>query len=65
MDHRQLEKLGGELRGTGHKRRQLVEQIYQEMSEGDQETSKELYEQLSTISDKAIEIMGRNCLMKK
>ncbi|RXI99802.1 hypothetical protein DS745_13015 [Anaerobacillus alkaliphilus] len=59
MDHRQLEQLGEELRGIGHKRRQLVEQIYQEVSDGDQQTSKELYQQLSSISDKAIEIMEK------
>jgi hypothetical protein len=59
MDHQQLEQLGDELRGIGHVRRQLVEQIFQEVQEGDQKSSKELYEELSSISDQAIEIMQR------
>ncbi|OIJ08854.1 hypothetical protein BKP35_17360 [Anaerobacillus arseniciselenatis] len=59
MDHKQLEQLGNELRGVGHKRRELVEQIYQEVKEGDGKSSKELYEELSTISDQAIAIMER------
>jgi hypothetical protein len=57
MDFNQLEKLGDELRGIGHKRRELVEQIYQEVQEGDQQSSKELYRELSSISDKAIGII--------
>lgn len=59
MNHQQLEQLGDKLRGIGHRRRELVEQIFQEVKEGDQETSKELYEELSNISDKAIEIMEK------
>lgn len=57
MDFNQLEQLGDELRGIGHKRRQLVEKIYQEVQEGDQQSSQELYEELSSISDQAIGII--------
>lgn len=59
VDHSQLEQLGDELRNIGHQRRVLVEQILQEVSEGDQDTSKELYEELSSISEQAIDIITR------
>lgn len=57
MNFDQLEQLGDELRGIGHKRRQLVEKIYQEVNEGDQSSSKDLYQELSSISDQAIGII--------
>jgi hypothetical protein len=57
VNFKQLEQLGDQLRGIGHKRRQLVEQICQEVQEGDQQASKELYEELSSISDQAIGII--------
>lgn len=57
MDRQKLEELGGELRAIGHKRRQLAEQIFQEVKDGDNHTSKQLYEQLSEISDQAIAII--------
>lgn len=59
MDRNQLEQLGEELREIGHKRRQLAEQIFQEVREGDNHTSKNLYQELSAISDQAIEIMTK------
>jgi len=57
MDRNRLEQLGGELRAIGHKRRELAEQIYQEVKEGDNLSSKRLYEELSEISDQAIAII--------
>ena len=57
MNLEKLEQLGDELRGIGHRRRELVEQVFQEIQEGEPHTSKELYQQLSTVSDKAIEII--------
>jgi hypothetical protein len=57
MDFDKLELLGDQLRGIGHRRRELVEKIYQEVQEGDSNTSKELYEELSSVSDQAIEII--------
>ena len=59
MDRKQLEELGDQLREIGHRRRELAEQIYQEVQEGDNQTSKDLYRELSSISDQAIEIMTR------
>lgn len=59
MDRNQLEQLGDELRGIGHRRRELAEQIFQEVQEGDNQSSKELYQELSHISDQAIDIMTR------
>lgn len=57
LDLHKLEQLGDELRGIGHIRRELVEQVYQEIQEGDRQTSKELYQELSRVSDKAIGII--------
>lgn len=59
MDRQQLEQLGDELREIGHRRRQLAEQIFQEVQEGDNQSSKELYQELSAISDEAISIMKK------
>jgi gas vesicle protein len=59
MDRNQLEQLGDELRGIGHRRRELAEQIFQEVQEGDNQASKDLYQELSHISDQAIDIMTR------
>ncbi|WP_462411729.1 hypothetical protein [Neobacillus sp. Marseille-QA0830] len=59
MDFNKLEQLGEELRAAGHKRRQIVEQIIQEVNEGDFESTKDLYMQLTNISDQAIEIIDR------
>ena len=59
MDRNQLEQLGDELREIGHRRRELAEQIFQEVEEGDNQSSKSLYQELSQISDQAIEIITR------
>ena len=57
MDLEKLEQLGDELTGIGHKRRELVEQAYHKIQEGEPRTSKALYQELSSVSDKAIEII--------
>ena len=57
MDRNQLEQLGEKLREIGHKRRQLAEKILQEVEDGDNPASKSLYQELSSISDQAIEVM--------
>lgn len=59
MDRQQLERLGDELREIGHRRRELAERVFQEVEEGDTNSSKELYEQFSATSNKAIEIIER------
>jgi hypothetical protein len=59
LDRNQLEQLGDELREIGHRRRELAEQIFQEVEEGDSQSSKSLYQELSQISDQAIEIISR------
>ncbi|MCL6571107.1 MAG: hypothetical protein K6T88_05415 [Bacillus sp. (in: Bacteria)] len=59
MEFNQLEQLGEELRSVGHKRRRLVEQIVREVNERDVQSSKELYRELSNISNHAIEIIDR------
>jgi len=59
MNLNQLENLGEELRTVGHKRRQLVEQIVEEVNERDVQASKDLYMELINISDQAIEIIDR------
>ena len=57
MDWQQLNALGDQLRGIGHQRREIAERIYSEMQDGDQQESKELYKELSGLSDSAIELM--------
>ncbi|WP_147535536.1 hypothetical protein [Bacillus marasmi] len=59
MDRMQFERLGDELREIGHKRRKLAEQVFQEVQEGDGKSSKELYQELSSVSDQAIEIITK------
>jgi hypothetical protein len=59
MEFNQFEQLGEELRSVGHKRRRLVEQIVREVNERDVQSSKELYRELSNISNHAIEIIDR------
>lgn len=59
MDRNQLEQLGDELREIGHRRRELAEQIFQDVQEGDHHSSKDLYQELSQISDRAIDIITR------
>lgn len=59
MDLNQLEQIGEELRSVGHQRRQIVEQIVQEVNEGDFQSSKDLYGQLRNVSNQAIQIMDR------
>lgn len=57
MDKNQLEQLGDQLREIGHRRHELAEQIFQEVNEGDTQSSKNLYNELINISDRAIEII--------
>ena len=59
MDRNQLNQLGDELREIGHRRRELAEQVFEEVKEGDNKSSKDLYRELIAISDKAIEIITR------
>lgn len=59
MDLNELEQLGEELRTVGHMRRQIVEQIIQEVNEGDYQSSRDLYGQLRNVSDQAIQIIDR------
>ena len=59
MDRQELERLGNELRDLGHQRRELAERILTEVKEGDNRSSKQLYQELSTISEKAIQLMTR------
>ncbi len=44
MNRQQFEQLGEELRKMGHRKRQLAEQIFQEVKEWDDSTSKHLYQ---------------------
>lgn len=59
MDRVQLEQLGSELREIGHKRRELAERVFHEVQEEDTHSAKNLYQELSQISDQAISIMMR------
>lgn len=57
MDRNKIEQLGNKLRDLGHRRRELAERIFNEVQEGDNQTSRELYKELSGISEKAISLM--------
>lgn len=57
MDRNQLEQLGNQLRDLGHRRRGLAERMLAEVQEGDNRSSRELYEELSAISEQAISLM--------
>lgn len=57
MNKEQLVQLGNELREIGHRRRELAEKIFSEVQEDDNTSSRELYRELSNISEKAIELM--------
>lgn len=59
MDIQHLEELGEHLRSLGHRRRELVEKILSEVDEGDRSTSKNLYQELSLISEEAISLMQK------
>lgn len=57
MDRNKIEQLGNQLRDLGHRRRELAERIFNEVQEGDNQTSKQLYQQLSGISERSISLM--------
>ncbi|NLI90617.1 MAG: hypothetical protein GX434_00020 [Peptococcaceae bacterium] len=59
MDYNQFQQLGDKLREIGHQRRELAEQVFAEVREGDNRASKDLYEQLSRVSDQAINIISQ------
>lgn len=59
MDRQELVNLGEQLRGIGHRRRELAERVYAEASEGDARESRELYQELAQVTTQAIELMQR------
>jgi hypothetical protein len=59
VDREGLKNLGKELRGIGHRRRELAERVYNEATEGDTEESRELYKELSNVTAQAIDLMQR------
>ncbi|KUO75294.1 MAG: hypothetical protein APF81_17560 [Desulfosporosinus sp. BRH_c37] len=59
MDHDQFEQLGDKLREIGHQRRELAEQVFTQAHHGDDMKAKDLYEQLSRVSDQAINIISQ------
>jgi gas vesicle protein len=59
MDYNQFEQLGDKLREVGHQRRELAEQVFSEVRVGEKKVSKDLFEQLSRVSDQAINIISQ------
>ena len=57
MNWEELDALGNQLREIGHRRRELAEKIYSEVQDGSSQASVELYKELSSLSDSAIELM--------
>jgi hypothetical protein len=59
VDIRQLEQLGDQLRGIGHRRRELVEMVSGAVGEGERGDAGALYEELSDVTSQAIDLMER------
>lgn len=59
MDKQQLINLGEQLRGIGHRRRELAERVYAEASEGATLESLALYRELSDVTSQAIDLMQK------
>ncbi len=59
MDVKELINLGGELRGIGHRRHQLAERVSRGANEGDSSESRELYEELESVTSQAISLMEK------
>ena len=59
MNRAELESLGEQLRGIGHRRRELAERVSAEVREGDAQDSQTLYRELSDVTGQAIGLMQR------
>ena len=59
MDKKELISLGEQLRGIGHRRRELAERVYSEVQEGDTRDSRALYEELAYVTTQAIGLMEK------
>lgn len=59
MDYNQFEQLGDKLREIGHQRRELAEQVFSEVRTGEKQASKDLLNQLTKVSDEAINIISQ------
>jgi hypothetical protein len=59
MNRDELRNLGEQLRGIGHRRRELAERVSAEVREGDSQDSRTLYEELSEVTGQAISLMQR------
>ena len=57
MDKQELIRLGEQLHGIGHRRRELAERVYAEAAEGNTETSRQLYRELADVTTRAIDLM--------
>lgn len=57
MDHKQLERIGDELRRLGHERREAVERIVSSAETGSTEAGRKLYGDLDKISERAMSLM--------
>ncbi|MGE5560563.1 MAG: hypothetical protein ACM3XN_05870 [Chloroflexota bacterium] len=59
MNKQELIDLGEQLRGIGHRRRELAERVFAEAADGDTADSKQLYQELASVTDQAITLMKR------
>jgi len=57
MDRHELERLGDQLHGIGHRRRELAQKVLTEAKEGDPRKSRELYQELVDVTSQAIDLM--------
>ncbi|MGE5579406.1 MAG: hypothetical protein ACM3WU_05100 [Bacillota bacterium] len=59
MDRHELERLGDQLHGIGHRRRELAQKVLAEATDGDPRRSRELYQELADVTTQAIELMQK------
>lgn len=59
MDHQRLEEIGEKLRSLGHERREVVEEIISDASQGAGPDARRLYRDLDRISEECISLMQK------
>ncbi len=57
MDQRKLEQIGERLRSLGHERREVVEEILSDASQGSPDEARRRYAELDRVSQECIELM--------
>lgn len=59
MDKRELINLGEQLRGVGHRRRELAERVYSAVNQGQHAGTGALFDEFDYVTSQAIELMEK------